>query len=157
MEKREIKFRAWDKFTKRMWKWDEHNAFTTNEGSIRQWFTDHDLIQMEYTGIKDNLGHGSEIYEGDLIKRFCSCGNCNAYWEGEIVFSHAMFCFRDYENEQDNPLLMYDEDGAQIRIVVIGNIYEDVALCERIRSGKRELLLKNRNKNDKGKKTTSDL
>lgn len=64
MKTQPIDFRAWDKHTEKMWKWNQHNAFTTDTGSIKQWFDDSDLFIMQFTNVLDSKG--KKIYQGDI-------------------------------------------------------------------------------------------
>lgn len=127
---REIKFRAWDKFTNTMWNWEEHNAFSTDKGSIKQWFEDYDLIVMEYTGLKDS--NGKEMYEGDIVVAI-------ALKEYEC---EEELCISDIIYNQGNALGEWQvrskgyEHGLPIvwggweSLKVIGNIYENPELLK---------------------------
>jgi len=62
VKNREIKFRAWDKFEKKM--------IQPHDGDFIRWHAMSNwkdcLELMQYTGLKDK--NGREIYEGDVIK-----------------------------------------------------------------------------------------
>ena len=112
--KEEIKFRAWDRFVEKMWHWDEHNAFSTNTGSIKDWFCDHDLRQMQYIGIDDKFD--VEVYEGDILA-FTN----NNQEVGIVEYEERKFVayYLDENGDQDDIL-----DYKTCCFEVIGNIYE---------------------------------
>ena len=118
--KRPIKFRAWDKHTKKMWQWDDHNAFTTGKGSIKQWFNDSDLIQMQYTDTKDK--NNVEVYEHDIIT------HSHDGMVGVVTWSPGLYRFV-IENLAQTEIIAdlcdYDADPE-----VLGNIYENQELLD---------------------------
>lgn len=122
----QIKFRAYDIFTKKMWKWEEHNAFSTNKGSIKDWFTDQDLRIMQYTGRRDWAG--KEIYEGDIL------GLINTHIFGVVDYSKQFAGFVLYPTKELNNIDMepldeeWEEDADRPRYLVVGNIYKNPEL-----------------------------
>jgi len=149
---REIKFRAWDKETEKMWhnnteyyhndilnKPYSQNLVLTMNGEIRtcQWYengvTLHDFSRyeiMQYTGLKDKSGR--EIYEGDILehpkdgfgrKYGISWANDYAgFWYAPLPI-HGM-------QQYGGHLIATDVIEAE----VIGNIYENPELLE-VKSG----------------------
>lgn len=138
---RDIKFRAWDKKTKKM-RTVESIGFGElsyyNEGYPvvnmigRDCINDKDIIinrdsyqyeLMQYTGLKDK--NGKEIYEGDILLY-------NNYIKTVISYKNGAFV-RSYENS--NIYLLYDSfitDGCLDNYEIIGNIYEDKHLLEEV-------------------------
>lgn len=132
MEKREIKFRAWDKIGKRMLP-DSEISRDTDGG----WFIwdeddnsqDDNFELMQYTGLKDK--NGKEIYEGDIIYK-----DDKQTWTVEYaLFGEPMFgvfnqlnSCRDIEVDEFGAYFIAVEDI--IRIEVIGNIYENPELLD---------------------------
>ena len=82
---RELKFRAWDKYNKQMWKSiDSISLFFTNMEELQM--ADNGIIYMQYTGLKDK--NGIEIYEGDI----CKCHDHPTGIQdatGEVIFDHG--------------------------------------------------------------------
>lgn len=128
---REIKFRAWHKDLKKMFKIGQ---ITLEKGTWNFEPNDRDFIGMsipfqpsfvlmQYTGLHDK--NGKEIYEGDVV--YCQTkygkakalikfidGKFVAYWNSAITHpqnGHHIAC---YEINK--------------RFKVIGNIYEDIEL-----------------------------
>lgn len=141
IDMRDIKFRAWDKKTKKM-RTVESIGFGElsyyNEGYPvvnmigRDCINDKDIIinrdsyqyeLMQYTGLKDK--NGKEIYEGDVLLYNNDIKSIVHYKNGAFV--------RSYENS--NIYLLYDSfitDGCLDDYEVIGNKYEDKHLLGEI-------------------------
>ena len=124
---REIKFRAWDEFHKKM--------RSTDDLAVDQcwcWILDEDACDlkiMQYTGLKDSKGN--EIWEGDIVEFFklkpLSIGENGEYPGGyldektrdEIVFKSGEFTTKN---------LNCWKHGANP--VVVGNVYETPELIK---------------------------
>lgn len=131
-----IKFRAWDKRRKEMWKVatlhieDEYaDLFKTNiyENPFNDpWAKFEDLILMQSTGLKDK--NGVEIFEGDIvILTSKSINYADTYWHNYAeVFQQPNGAYRlrgkgMYETE------LY---GNRKRVTLTGNVYETPELLE---------------------------
>lgn len=110
-----FKFRAWDKHTNKMWQWEEHNAFTTGRGSIKQWFDDSDLIHMQYTGTADK--HGVDIYEGDILYH-----SNEKKIIGVVVWNPASYCFSI--DSPDGSEYVADLADYDYEPEIMGNIFQ---------------------------------
>ena len=135
---REIKFRAWDKKSKKMRAINtiafnyEHEAFNFNGDHLPKvvnvWGKDaiedkevilyresKDIILLQFTGLLDK--NGKEIYEGDVIK------TNEAGWIAKVVYNRdGFFCIDNkggFSTECD-----WEE------LEVIGNIYENPELLK---------------------------
>lgn len=92
---------------------------------------------QQYVGFNDK--ENKEIYESDIVVRACPCGDCNNFWTGLISFRDnvGQFVFRDFENQEDTPLVMYQpddenqENGQPIELKVIGNLDENPDLAQK--------------------------
>ena len=129
-----IKFRAWDKVSKQMFKirlvdlydmtvysaksgdficsYQRKTKYSKNEN-----FKDVErLVFMQYTGILDK--HGKEIYEKDLVKNTETNKVYKVVWNG----SSAAFELEDEENQYKS--LFFANEGFG-RYEIIGNVYEN--------------------------------
>lgn len=107
MEKKEIKFRVWDKLSKKMFEWDDVKNW---DFATVEWDMYHHL---QYTSLKDK--NGKEIYEGDI----------QDYGHGRILvveFENGSFGLRmpggNFEKTWISPS----------HFEIIGNIYENPEL-----------------------------
>lgn len=122
MKQREIKFRAWDKKTKRMIyeASDLENGYLIEiglDGYVsatykRICFDEDEIILMNYTGLKDKKG--KEIYEGDIVKR--------SHYNYLIEFDEGTFGM-NMKNYGWKSLDRFLDLGE-----IIGNIYENKGL-----------------------------
>lgn len=128
---REIKFRAWHKFLKKMFKIGQ---ITLEEGIWNFEPNDRDFIGMsipyqpsfvlmQYTGLHDK--NGKEIYEGDIV--YCQ----TKYGKAKAIIKFIDGKFVAYWNSA----LTHPENGHHIacyeinkRFEVIGNIYDNPEL-----------------------------
>ncbi|MBU7450677.1 YopX family protein [Leuconostoc citreum] len=128
---REIKFRAWDKFTGTM-----VNVATLDFGAIGAECAVDDSgingdltsewILEQYTGLKDV--NGVEIYEGDVVKLYAEVHDTFGFEitkkeTGKIVFYAGSFFISN--GISDEPIYAYEND-----FEVIGNIHEQPELLE---------------------------
>ncbi len=137
---REIKFRAWHKKYKRMYKVMSLNMDEREGVWAHVWGRDpinnsdflfaiqpKDIVVMQYTGIKDKSGE--EIYEGDIldasymsplsgerIQKIYKVFHKNATFYVEMIDTHA---------NMDRSLQFVNKDAE-----IIGNIYDNPELSE---------------------------
>lgn len=83
---------------------------------------DEDLILMQYTGLKDK--NGIEIYEGDIL-------NYGTYGNYKVVYNKSSFKIQKVYFLNGNLHLL--EDCYLDEIEVIGNIYENSELLEKVK------------------------
>jgi uncharacterized phage protein (TIGR01671 family) len=125
---REIKFRAWHKLERKMYKVNQIEFDDFGFISKVGWFSDklgrplfcqtcsevrREVELMQYTGLKDK--NGKEIYEGDIVE----CGDwvpdahCLNTWENVVKWDIDTASFVGVDGEENR---------------VIGNIYENPEL-----------------------------
>lgn len=141
---RPIKFRAWDRKSKKMrtvddlknlWTLCNHggevktipNVIVINQsykGDDLELVVDKDCDLMQYTGLKDKTG--KEIYAGDLLKD--EQGNI-----GKVFWQNSQAHFAINWQRKDGS---YDTDCCFGYGEVIGNIYENPELLNRKRRKK---------------------
>ena len=125
---REIKFRAWDEYTKEMYQ--DATYIQPEEGEVRPW------IFMQYTGLKDK--NSKEIFEGDIVRSESDIVNIRTgnktgeksievyvmIWEKE----KAMFNTQKLSGKNTNFNLRQEQMSKFYE--VIGNIYEHPELLK---------------------------
>ena len=138
---REIKFRAWNKEKKKIYRFDdlqycnEYNllAFGLNKDDYEKDGGQYcnlscdidDLIIMQFTGLKDK--QGKEIYEGDIGKLTIQFGDYPPFNEyGVMTFNEEAFYSFKFEAETDYG------NGDVKSVEVIGNIYENPELLKEV-------------------------
>lgn len=122
--RREIKFRAWDPFNKRMYKapfiaFECDGTYEAYDDS-REWedCIRRESILMQWTGLKDK--HGRDIYEGDILKSLAGKRMAVRYCDGEFKASDGQ---------------VYIDRGAWFEREIVGNIFEGEALPEAASAG----------------------
>ncbi len=127
----ELKFREWNKNGKEMYCYDEMVRYSKN--LLREWVysgvylptSNENFEVMIYTGLKDCIR--KEIYEGDIVSYILSFEE----FIGEVKFEEGFFVI-DNEMLGENVGLFHE-----IAVVkVIGNIYENPEMLEKIRKPK---------------------
>ena len=124
MQKREIKFRAWDK-TENVMSYSDVEMFDDMVGFRFGHFginvdTVDDIELMQYTGLKDK--NGQEIYEGDIVKMYDpytkTIMTTEVIWDDPNCRFAMKYTFVDFD------FLISDE------IEVIGNVHENTELIK---------------------------
>ena len=117
---REIKFRAWDDYTKTMLTWEQIKS-----GCEMDFFDLISFKKMQYIGLKDK--NDKEIYEGDIVK-------CAADFIDEIAAvvyepngHYPAFEMEPFPDVECNGFSYFMNEGT---VEVIGNIYENPELLK---------------------------
>lgn len=122
---REIKFRVWDKDSKKIYYQDDfiltfdkvgEDVYLSKNNEVTPLYR-YEL--MQYTGLKDK--NGKEIYEGDIL----DYGESGKY---KVVFSKSTFKIQKVNNSKGDLYLL--EDCWFDESEVIGNIYENPELLK---------------------------
>lgn len=126
MEKREIKFRVWDKKYNKMEVSPEVPSPFAN-ANINNCFKSDNLIFMQYTGLEDK--NGNEIYEGDILLGRFILDEVEDYiflslTEEEKETQSKMFVVEDIFYPYTNQI---PED-----LEVVGNIFENPELLSKL-------------------------
>ena len=140
---RKIKFRAWDKKSKKMRQVTEI-VFNTgfymekNDNSVKLiWVKGQDIIEnkeiqmqrekdyilMQYTGLKDK--NGVEIYEGDIVAERGHYCNSDKIIYQKIQWKENYSCWLRGEYQRLTP-----KNIKQYQIEVVGNIYDNPDLLK---------------------------
>ena len=129
---RETKYRVWDKEEKTMRTLEQIYKI----GGVKIWSdnldTEENFILLEYTGIKDK--NGEEICEGDIIQGELLVMRWNeakhTEYEDEVVIKPIVVKRSEFGFLPFIYWLVKYLDILEMRIEVIGNIYENQKLLE---------------------------
>jgi uncharacterized phage protein (TIGR01671 family) len=132
---REIKFRAWHKTEKKMYRVlslvfgqrEQTATLVRHEGPYVTCHLD-EIELMQYIGFMDK--NGKEVYEGDILQEIFMDKPLEwPLWQ--VVFKDAAFVIYALEpaNEED-PFLIFLDDGKLAELTVFGNIYENPELMK---------------------------
>jgi hypothetical protein len=129
---REIKFRAWDKTWKRWidprdinfygemdWMFDRRSA---EGGDVIESADLREVELMQFTGLKDQMGLGTDVYESDILKVLGETF--------EVNFANGSFWAKNLRTFDAFPLWKTLSNGAE----VIGNIYESPEILKKERA-----------------------
>ena len=123
---RELKFRAWDTVTKRMYLPDvQPGPVMYLNGCLaldHTWVTG-EFVLMQFTGLKDK--NGKEIYEGDVILLLIE----DVPYPFEVLWEHGhmRFGLRDMEGEIEHDSWAFTPHND---FEIIGNIHENPELIK---------------------------
>lgn len=133
---RDVKFRAWDKATRKILEVIEIDfqgmeilVIDHEEQEAREAVFGHYEL-MQYTGLKDE--NGAEIYEGDIIRITTNLQENGVDYSAQIIFKDGGFCAID--GVEDNyGVRRYRLSDFGYKLKILGNIYENNELLEELK------------------------